>query len=471
MSQTTETISYPSAARRALRPPIHDPRFWAIQLVVVGIVIIHFYFDVHPALLGGELVDSVPVAALVLPIGYAGMRYGFAGSFATAAWATLLWLPDLLLPHDEGHVLPDVMNLVIVLAASFVFGQVIESERLAHRRIEEATARALAVEVGYHQLFEANRSPILVVDDAPVVRDANPAARTVFGDATIGASCTDLLAGDVSDLAGSVISLPDGHDYRVDVTSMPSVDGRRLRQVTFDDVTEERQEQRQARYFAQLVVQVEEDQRRRLAREMHDEPLQLFLHLARRLEALAETTAVPAEVSRELADARHQALDAASRLRTLSRDLRPPALDELGLVAALASLVADLDDSGGATVDLEVDGLAGRLSPELELAAFRIAQESLRNALRHASANHVVARLEKGPTALTLTITDDGRGFDPAQPRSADAAPSLGLVGMRERARLLGGTFDVRSSRAGTTVEAVLPLDAASAPRPITARS
>ena len=470
MSQTSETISYPSAARRALRPPIHDPRFWAIQLVVVGIVIIHFYFDVHPALLGGALVDSVPVAALVLPIGYAGMRYGFAGSFATAAWATLLWLPDLLLPHDEGHVLPDVMNLAIVLAVSFVFGQVIESERLAHRRIEEATARALAVEVGYHQLFEANHSPILVVDDAHLVRDANPAARAVFGDGALGASCTDLLDCDVTLLAGSVVALPDGHDYRVDVTSMPSADGQRLRQVAFDDVTEERHEQRQARYFAQLVVQVEEDQRRRLARELHDEPLQLFLHLARRLEALAETTAVPAAVSSELADARRQALDAASRLRTLSRDLRPPALDELGLVAALASLVADLDDGEGPTVDLEADDLAGRLSPELELAAFRIAQESLRNALRHAGANHVVVRLERGPAALTLTVTDDGRGFDPDQPRGGATAPSLGLVGMRERARLLGGTFDVRSSRAGTTIEAVLPLDAAATSRPVVAR-
>ncbi len=469
MSQTSETISYPSAARRALRPPIHDARFWVIQLVVVAIVIVHFFFDVHPALLGGALVDSVPVAALVLPIGYAGMRYGFAGSFATAAWATLLWLPDLLLPHDEGHVLPDVMNLVIVLAISFVFGQVIESERFAHRRIEEATTRALAVEKGYHQLFEANHSPILVVDDTHVVRDANPAARAAFGDDVVGVSCRDLLHCDVNDLAGSVLTRPDGRDYRIDVTSMPGADGQHLRQVTFEDVTEERHEQRQARYFAQLVVQVEEDQRRRLARELHDEPLQLFLHLARRLEAMAETTAVPEVVSRELADARRQALDAASRLRTLSRDLRPPALDELGLVAALASLVADLDDNEEADVDLEADDLAGRLSPELELAAFRITQESLRNALRHAGASHVVVRLRKGPTALTLTITDNGRGFDPDQPRGEAAAPSLGLVGMRERARLLGGTFDVHSSGTGTTIEAVLPLDAASASHPVAA--
>ncbi len=470
MSQASELTSDPSAVRRALHPPIHDLRFWLIQLVVVAIVIIHFFFDVHPALLGGALVDSVPVAALVLPIGYAGMRYGFAGSFATAAWATLLWLPDLLLPHDEGHVLPDVMNLALVLVVSFVFGQVIESERLAHRRIEEATTRALAVEVGYHQLFEANRSPILVVDDAPRVRDANPAARAVFGDDVVGAPCTTLLERDVTELAGSVITLPDGHDYRVDVTSMPIADGQRLRQVAFDDVTEERHEQRRARYFAQLVVQVEEDQRRRLARELHDEPLQLFLHLARRLEALAETAAVPPAVSHELADARRQALEAASRLRTLSRDLRPPALDELGLVAALSSLVADLDDDEGPLVDLEADGAAGRFSPELELAAFRIAQESLRNALRHAGAHHVEVRLERGPAALTLTIADDGRGFDPDQPRGDVAVPSLGLVGMRERARLLGGTFDVRSSPEGTTIEAVLPLEPASTPRPVTVR-
>jgi signal transduction histidine kinase len=447
-----------------LHPPLRESRFWAIQAVVLLIVTVHFLIDVDTSFPVGIFPAGIPVALLVLPIGYAGLRYGLAGSSATAVWATLLWLPDLLLPHDQGHVGADVLNLAIVLVVSFVFGQRIEAERFAHQRSEEAARLALAVEAGYRRLFETNHSPILVLDEHGVVADANPAAVELLGARVLGSTNAGLAVEGqgLEGLSGRVLTLPNGHDYRLDLSILPATTSGPRSQLNFEDVTEERTEQRRARHFAQLVVQAEEDQRHRLARELHDEPLQLFLHLARRLEVLAHTRGVPPDVASGLALSRHQALDAAGRLRNLARDLRPPALDELGLNAALSSLVADIEDENdeGPSVEMLVLGRGGRLDPEIELGAFRIVQESLRNALRHAKAHHLHLTIEYRPTELALRVSDDGQGFDATSLGEDSTRRSLGLVGMRERTRLLGGTLDVRSSAGvGTVVEAALPLD------------
>ena len=470
----------PSAAHRSildriLHPPISDGPFWIIQAGVLVIVALHYFVDIHPSLINQSLPTGIPVAILVIPIGYAALRYGLAGSAATTLWAFVLWLPDLMLPNDEGHAGDDLINFAIIVMVAIIFGRRIETERLTQRRIDEATARTLAVEAGYRRLFESNRSPIVVLDDRGVVGDANPAAVALLGAAVIGRAITAVLNddADVGSLSGRVLTLSDGRDYRLDIVSLPLDATARRRQVTFEDVTEERHEERRARQFAQQVVQVEEDQRRRLARELHDEPLQLFLHLARRLETLGNAGGVPPSVATGLAETRNQALDAATRLRTLARDLRPPALDQLGLVAALSSLVADIDDEGAATTHLAVRGTPIRLSPDVELVAFRIVPESMRNAQRHASARHLRVSVEFGDEALHLSVVDDGSGFDQQRAlRSDKEAPSLGIVGMRERARLLGGSLTVQSTLGvGTVVEAIIPFDAPSRTATVGARS
>ncbi len=469
-----QLATHRSILQRILHPPISDGPFWIIQVTVLVIVALHYFVDIHPSVINQSLPSGVPVAILVIPIGYAALRYGLAGSAATTLWALVLWLPDLMLPHDEGHAGDDLINFAIIVLVAFIFGRRIETERLTQRRIDEATARTLAVEAGYRRLFESNRSPIVVLDDHGVVSDANPAAVALLGAAVVGRPITDVLKcdGDVGALSGCVLTLNDGRDYRLDAVVLPTDANARRRQISFEDVTEERHEERRARQFAQQVVQVEEDQRRRLARELHDEPLQLFLHLARRLETLGNAGGVPPSVATGLAETRNQALDAATRLRTLARDLRPPALDQLGLVAALSSLVADIDDEGAATTNLAVRGTPTRLSPDVELGAFRIVQESMRNAQRHANARHLRVSVEFGDDALHVSVIDDGSGFDQeVSLRSDSEAPSLGIVGMRERARLLGGSLTVQSTLGvGTVVEAIIPFDAPSRPTTVGAR-
>ncbi len=444
--------------RRAARPPVREVRFWIIQLMVLCIAGVHMVIDLQSSAEGSAVSTGLPVALLIVPVGYAAMRYGLAGSAATAAWAVLLWLPDMLLPHDRGHVASDAINLGLVVVVAIVFGQRIESERLAHARVEEAHAESLVAERRYRRLFESNRSPILVLDPDGRISDANPAAHGLLGDDVVGRRAGAVLDG-VEPLGAPVgqFLTVDGRDYRLGLVSPPTGAEDPFTQLVLEDVTEERSEGRRATRYAQLVVQAEEDQRRRLSRELHDEPLQLFLHLARRLEHLGTVAGVPSSVVDGLFEARLHALDAADRLRSLARDLRPPALDQLGLLAALSSLVADVGDRAVVVAQLVVLGDETRLDPEVELGAFRIVEEAVRNAVQHAEASQLVVTVEYRTDELVLAVSDDGRGFDPSE--VGELAPGhLGLVGMRERARLVGGHLELRARPgAGTTVEAAVP--------------
>jgi signal transduction histidine kinase len=143
------------------------------------------------------------------------------------------------------------------------------------------------------------------------------------------------------------------------------------------------------------------------------------------------------------------------RLRGLIAELRPAALDQLGLGPALRTLVAATGDLHAldARASVDDDG-PDRLPDQLETAVYRIVQEALANAVRHAGAHRVDVRLRRSPETVIVTVTDDGDGFDPAAP-----VPGFGLAGMRERATLAGGTLDVTSGGDGTTVTAAFSLD------------
>lgn len=461
MTNLTTRADSRAVLRLALHPPVRERRFWVIQLMVVLIAGLHFFLDLHVSIEAGAFPSGLPVALLIVPVGYAALRYGLAGATCTALWAILLWLPDLTLANDRGHVGGDVVDLTLIVIVAIVFGRRMDAERFTHVRVEQTMAASLAIENRFHRLFETNHSPILVLDHSDFVTDANPAARTLFGGEMIGVSGARLLDQELTlkGLTGRVVSLPNGHDYRLDVVSLMNEEGDLSTQVILEDITEERSEGRRARRYAQLVVEAEEDQRRRLARELHDEPLQFFLLLARRLESLGEVHGVPPGVADGLKEAHLQTLDAAQRLRALARELRPPTLDQLGLVAALSTLVADIEDEADPIAELKVNGSEIRLAPKVELGAFRIVQEAVRNSLRHARANRLTVTISFKPEELAITVTDDGVGFALESPGELDPE-HLGLLGMHERARLLSGHLDVHSAPGrGATVRASFPLD------------
>jgi signal transduction histidine kinase len=194
-----------------------------------------------------------------------------------------------------------------------------------------------------------------------------------------------------------------------------------------------------------------EAERARWARELHDETLQglgglrMLLAAARRRE---DARGVRASVEQAVA----QIDTEIENLRTLIRELRPAALDELGPAPAIEELAARISDRHGIEIVTSV-ALDGRRSPELEVALYRIAQEALNNAVKHANASRIAIEVSEADGALRLTVADDGGGFDPDEPRSG-----FGLTGMRERVELLGGELEIRSSRDGTSVAAALPV-------------
>lgn len=153
---------------------------------------------------------------------------------------------------------------------------------------------------------------------------------------------------------------------------------------------------------------------------------------------------------------------ALSEVRKLSRDLHPPQLDELGLVATLRWHLDQQSHAAKLTPHFLADPLPDRLDPEIEIACFRVAQEALTNVIRHAQARRVSVELRREKAVLHLLIEDDGRGFDVEAARHhAVQGGSLGLVGMQERAELAGGRLELSSSPGrGAQVHAVFPIGA-----------
>jgi signal transduction histidine kinase len=194
--------------------------------------------------------------------------------------------------------------------------------------------------------------------------------------------------------------------------------------------------------FIGLGLRAQEEERFRLSRELHDDTVQ---------ELLVAKTALEHVKGAQGERARLEFVDAALQrsiegIRRLCRALRPPVLDDLGLVAALDWLVSDLTGRTEIQIALETPGDRPLLSPEQELVIFRVAQQALHNIERHAHASRVVVRLADKPGRLWLDVSDDGCGFDPAHVRQG----GLGMAGMQERARLIGATLDI-SSRPGST--------------------
>ena len=207
------------------------------------------------------------------------------------------------------------------------------------------------------------------------------------------------------------------------------------------------------------LILVREEESRRIARELHDEIGQILAVLNLNLAAVKKGAG--SEIAREAVDG---CLDLVARLitkvRRLSLDLHPSLLDDFGLVTALRRHVESLADRTGLDLRFQADEGIGRLGTELETVCYRVVQEAITNALRHAEPVHLLIRLRLDAGKLELSVSDDGRGFDPeaALERSA-GGESLGLLGMRERVSLVSGELSIISAPgAGAVIKASFPL-------------
>jgi two-component system, NarL family, sensor histidine kinase UhpB len=227
-----------------------------------------------------------------------------------------------------------------------------------------------------------------------------------------------------------------------------------------------REKTEQAERLAAQVIMAQEDERRRVARELHDEAGQaltaVIIGLERGLASMPEVyaTDLPIQPRQLISNLRDLAAQTLDEVRKLALELRPSVLDDLGLVAALRQYVRSTEERSGLAAQLSVVGWDeddSRLPPEVETALFRITQEAMTNAIRHAQAQSVQVRLKRSPAEVSLEVRDDGVGLRSVPPR--DAREHLGMFGMRERARLLGGEFHASPvSPRGTLVQVRIPL-------------
>jgi two-component system sensor histidine kinase UhpB len=214
------------------------------------------------------------------------------------------------------------------------------------------------------------------------------------------------------------------------------------------------------RQRATQIINAQEEERKRIARELHDETSQVLTSLLISL-AVVEKSVTTKEAHDRIAETRMLAHQTLRAIRSISIDLRPSALDDLGLLPALRWYIKEYQQKMNIEVDFQATGIKERLSAEMETVLYRIVQEALTNVAKHAQAHKVQVVLKGTPEAITATISDDGRGFnvDKLQKAPGQERGGWGLVGMYERAQLLEGTLDIQTSPGkGTTIMTRIPL-------------
>jgi signal transduction histidine kinase len=244
------------------------------------------------------------------------------------------------------------------------------------------------------------------------------------------------------------------------VTSRDITEKLRLEEELHDAV---RQREHEARQFATRIQRVQEEERQRIARELHDDICQRLTALRLHINLLEDEGNPPGHATRKQLRSVKRQLDLMiTDVRRLSANLRPMALDLFGLETALRTLCEEVQRAHGVPVRFECEENAGtRENADTGIAVYRIAQEGLNNAARHSAASQILLTLSRADGTIVLRIRDDGKGFEPGHaPRMDSPLHGFGLNSMRERAELLGGKFLITSTPlGGTTICAELPAE------------
>lgn len=320
--------------------------------------------------------------------------------------------------------------------------------------------------VFWKENFLAGRT--VVVDNAATDPRISPAERASFEALGFRASVVVPL-----NKGGSLVAVLGLHRAEPHVwTELELELTRETAERTWDVVERARAEEeaRVARTLAERHVlrrrlaQAEEDERRRLSRELHDEVGQHLTALGLGLQALSDVAPPGSEVDRRAGQLRTLVSTLGRELHAIAVRLRPKALDDFGLEAALAAFVEEWSQQSGITVDLHAPRATERLPAAIESAIYRIVQEALTNVAKHSGATHASVVVERQAGEVRAIVEDDGRGFEPAAasdlPDAGDEHIGLGMLGIRERAALLGGMVEIESSLGhGTTLYARIPID------------
>ena len=489
-----------------LDAPWIDSRFWILELIVLALFLIRLALTVSFHLgQNSEASGYTTVALFLIPVIFAAVNFGFFGALCTSLWVTALSMPQFFMDlrsNDLGAAWAELMQLVILNVLAILVGPRVTAERRARHTAEAAQEAHLQAEALYRELFDTNNAPILIVNSTGFVADANASAQSVFG-----ISASDLIHADGPEWPANLrlinvvgahaagrlltrlvtLNRHDGGDavvpadpsttddrseplaldvdgevvvYRPSATALEQPGGSIGLQVVFEDVTEETQRHERMEAYAARVVFGQEEERRHIAQELHDGPVQSLIHLCRQIDAVSASS-TGGDGVHDLGTIRRTAEETVGELRSIAKGLRPSILDDLGLVASINQILGDIGARSSLETSFGVTGTSRRLPPPSELALFRVTQEALSNIERHAKARSVAVGLDFGPTGIRLLVKDDGIGFDATRSSSGIDGDSLGLPGMAERMHLMGARLQFHSEPgSGTTVDVWVPAKA-----------
>lgn len=374
--------------------------------------------------------------------------------------------------HSEIELLTAIGNLT---------GIAMENARLNNER-EMASEQLKQSEKKYRELFEHAHDAIWVQDLSGKITAANHAAADLFGcplPELIGADTQKFLpVGEipVSDkvrerlLAGQTMKQPytkklikkGGNEAILTVTTNLISDNGHPGGFQFigRDITKEVRMQENLSFYLQQITRAHEEERQRISRDLHDSTAQNLIATLHQLENFCQTDEyLPMPKLRSLWSLHEQLKELLQEIRRLSRDLRPSILDNLGLLPAVEWLTEQIKVEHRIAAEFTVSGNEKRFSPEIEVMLFRIIQEALRNIAKHAEATKAKINIDLKDTETRVTISDNGKGFRlPSTLGDLSRHGKLGIDGMQTRARLVGGTFYVRSRHGeGTTITVTIP--------------
>ena len=473
---TTGVIERLGAMVAGAQVPVKDRRFWLIQILVFAVAGLHNALEAFSATPSIELLCFVPTSLFFMPVLLAAVTFGMRGAVATVIWCTMLTMPNSFVWHVGYERYGEMAQITFVDVAGVLLGMRVDQERKAQARVAAVTRSLELSQLKYRLLFESAREGILVLDASGRIVESNAAARALAQPPHRELHLRGL----------SEVFPPEAARQIMEQASRPQNGTRAIAlgergadetwveplctrlegdppatQVVLRNVTQQRRRQIGLETYTAQVHEAQEDERRRIAQEIHDDTVQSLVMLCRQLDDLedASIAAAPA-IAASFHETRDHAEQIVAELRVLIRGIRPPLLDDLGLAPAVQRLLADLGAHSSIRTNLVVTGAARRAPHAVELAMLRIAQEALHNAERHGTPSHIEIRLKYEYGSVEMEIRDDGCGFvAPQDPSDLAKTGNWGVVGMYERAREAGGELHLSSTPGvGTIVSAVFGL-------------
>ena len=467
----------------SMKEVLRKPGFWLILLVLVLITLPHYHELLKLPPLFTPVMSNLGLTRhafervlYLAPIVWAGFMFGLRGAFIASLAALACMLPRAifisLYPADALFETSAIFIVGNVVAFSFAS---LRKEREYRTRLEVAQQELRASEQRFRELFENAHDAIWLHDLDGNFITANKAAEKLSGyrvQELCAMNVRSFLSDESLNLARQIRSkllqnepVEQPYEQRLIRKGGSEAVVQLATSLVFDkgepvafqhiarDITEQKRMQENLRFYLQQVTKAQEEERKRISHELHDETVQALVALSRQLDTLtSDDKGLPEDSRHRLEEIWKQTDDIIREVRRLSQDLRPAALDRLGLLPALEWLASEVTEYSGIVTKVNILGKQRRLPEEAELVLFRIIQEALRNVWRHSQASEAEIKVEFEQSKTRITVSDNGEGFNlPDKIGDLARDGKLGLAGMQERAQLVGGTLMVQSRPGGGT--------------------